>query len=274
MHVSLEALQNGDRAPHRDLRTAVRRFGLHTELHRPSTERHLLLPDAYVELHVYAGASWYEGADGVRRPLPPAFVIGARATPGILISPGLVRVASVSMHRWRAARLLRLESVQGIRTDVGPELEALGKRVARLLEEGGGDEALARVEAWLLDRMPKDDEVHEALDAAFFELHATQGAARIAPLAAELGLSVRQLERRFKDIAGVSPKGMARLIRFSAAHERIELDASANLAALACELGYTDQAHFIREFRGFSGITPGQYARTMQNAVRARLTAD
>ncbi|WP_394848489.1 helix-turn-helix domain-containing protein [Pendulispora brunnea] len=272
IHVGVEALDQGGRAAHPDLRAAVRRCGLHVEFHSPSMERHLILPDAYIELQFYSGACWFEGPDGQARPLPPVFVMGTRSAPGCLVARGLTRVAGVSMHRWRASRLLRLENLHGICTDVGPELQQLGRRVVRLLEEGGGHEALEHIEAWLLARMPKEDDTQEAVDAAGLELHVSRGAARIAPLAAELGLSVRQLERRFKDVAGLSPKALARLIRFSDAQERIELDPNMSLAALACELGYADQAHFNRDFRSFSGITPGQFAGVMQKARRAEAT--
>ncbi len=271
--VSLEISQHRKRRARPELRAAVRRLGLHAELHRPSTERHLILPDAYVELQFCAGTCWYEEPGGGRQVLPPVLVVGPRSAPVYMVARGLTRGITVSMHRWRAARLLRIENVQGTRTDVGPELEALGRRVVRLLEEGGGGEALERVEAWLLDRMPKDDDAQRALDAACLELHATHGTARIGPLAAELGLSVRQLERRFRDAAGLSPKSMARLIRFSEAHERIELEPSTSLAALACELGYADQAHFNRDFRTFSGFTPGQFAQEVHRARRAKSTA-
>ncbi|WP_394837985.1 helix-turn-helix domain-containing protein [Pendulispora rubella] len=268
--MKVEALDQGGRAAHPDLRTTVRRCGLHAEVHTPATERHLILPDAYIELQFYTGACWFEGADGQARALPPVFVFGTRTAPGCLVARGLTRVASVAMHRWCASRLLRIENLQGICTDVGPELQELGRRVVRLLDEGGGPEALAQVEAWLLARMPKGDDAQEAVDAAGLELHESRGAARIAPLAAELGLSVRQLERRFKDAAGVSPKAMARLIRFSDAQERIELDPGTSLAALACELGYADQAHFNRDFRGLAGLTPGQFAQVVRSSRRAQ----
>ena len=74
-------------------------------------------------------------------------------------------------------------------------------------------------------------------------------------LAAELGWSRRHLAARFRDEVGVSPKALARLLRFERA---LELLGTRTLADIAYECGYYDQAHFNRDFRAFAGATPGE----------------
>ena len=82
-------------------------------------------------------------------------------------------------------------------------------------------------------------------------------------LAARFGLGVRALQRLFAEYVGVSPKWVIQRYRLHEAAERIarmrpeELDG----AALAADLGYADQAHFIRDFRRWVGFTPAEYAR-------------
>jgi AraC-like DNA-binding protein len=82
----------------------------------------------------------------------------------------------------------------------------------------------------------------------------------VAEVARLLGLSERQLERRFLERVGVTPKRFATLRRF----ERAIASASTtpSLTAVALDAGYYDQSHFIREFRRFTGVSPGTLLRT------------
>lgn len=69
-----------------------------------------------------------------------------------------------------------------------------------------------------------------------------------------VSVGMRQLQRSFKDSMGTTPKGYLRIIRFRNA--LASLNDSYELAELAYELGYADQAHFIREFKEFAGQAP------------------
>ena len=71
------------------------------------------------------------------------------------------------------------------------------------------------------------------------------------------GWSRRHFAVRFRDELGMPPKALARLLRFERAVKRLR--AGDELADLALEAGYYDQAHFNRDFRAFAGITPTEY---------------
>jgi len=75
----------------------------------------------------------------------------------------------------------------------------------------------------------------------------------VARVAAHLGVSSRQLERRFQRCVGLSPKFFARLRRFQRVFPELEHEGWVGAAA-AC--GYYDQAHLIRDFRAFAGEPP------------------
>ena len=84
---------------------------------------------------------------------------------------------------------------------------------------------------------------------------------RVEALAAEVGLSVRQLQRRFADHVGISPKAVIRRYRLYEAAERARLGTTVDWASLAAELGYSDQSHLTREFSSVFGLPPERYAR-------------
>jgi AraC-like DNA-binding protein len=85
------------------------------------------------------------------------------------------------------------------------------------------------------------------------------GQVRIDDLAFQAGLSARQLRRLFLEQVGVSPKHFCRVIRFRNSLSRLPRAGRGEWAEVALVCGYYDQAHFINEFRQFSGCTPGEF---------------
>lgn len=91
---------------------------------------------------------------------------------------------------------------------------------------------------------------------------------RVADLAARVGVTVRKLQRVFGSHVGVSPLWVIRRFRVQEAAERVARGDVTDWSSLAHELGYFDQAHFIREFKAQVGHTPGAYAARCLEATR------
>jgi AraC-like DNA-binding protein len=81
--------------------------------------------------------------------------------------------------------------------------------------------------------------------------------ARVAAVAAELGVSARQLQRRVTDAVGYGPKTLARVLRF----RRLQALPAAPLVELALEAGYADQAHMTSEVTHLAGISPVRFLK-------------
>ncbi|QTZ92695.1 helix-turn-helix domain-containing protein [Streptomyces auratus] len=84
---------------------------------------------------------------------------------------------------------------------------------------------------------------------------------RVADFARSEGMSLRALQRLFAGYVGVSPKWVVLRYRVHEALERAASDAEVDWAALAAELGYSDQAHLIRDVTATVGVPPTAYAR-------------
>ena len=160
-----------------------------------------------------------------------------------LTPPAARRLLGVPMHEL-LGRVVPLDAV----LDGGTLLEELA-------EAGGWEQRFARLDAELSRRLEAAPPSHPAVRAAYARLTATRGAVPVGVLAEELGWSRRHLAARFRDEVGVSPKALARLLRFERA---LELLGTRGLADVAYECGYYDQAHFNRDFRVFAGATPGE----------------
>ena len=81
--------------------------------------------------------------------------------------------------------------------------------------------------------------------------------ARVAAVAAELGVSARQLQRRVTDAVGYGPKVLARVLRF----RRLQALPAAPLAELALDAGYADQAHMTAEVTRLAGTSPVRFLK-------------
>lgn len=91
-----------------------------------------------------------------------------------------------------------------------------------------------------------------------------EGQLSVGTMAQDFGLSIRQFERSFKKCAGFSPKLYMRIARFSNAIRTYNAQ-DTTLTALAYACGYYDQAHFIEDFKTFSGVSPKVYFRSMRD---------
>jgi AraC-like DNA-binding protein len=83
--------------------------------------------------------------------------------------------------------------------------------------------------------------------------------ARIGRMANEIGISHKHLLREFERCVGLTPKVFARICTFQRVIHSVGQRAGVNWSEAAARCGYYDQAHLIREFRAFSGLTPANY---------------
>jgi AraC-like DNA-binding protein len=90
----------------------------------------------------------------------------------------------------------------------------------------------------------------------------------IGDVVRELGVSHRHIASTFREAVGLGPKTYQRIMRFNRSLDLLKGDPSPSLADLADRLAYSDQAHLTREFREFSGMTPGEYSRLSPSHVR------
>jgi AraC-like DNA-binding protein len=93
--------------------------------------------------------------------------------------------------------------------------------------------------------------------AALALIHKSKGNIRIKELASELHTSQSPLEKRFRQVVGATPKKFASIVRLK--HVIQQYNPQDSLTSLGYEAGFYDQAHFIKEFKAFTGQTPDDF---------------
>jgi len=114
-------------------------------------------------------------------------------------------------------------------------------------------EKIAVVEQFLSSRLKKPEQDKLVL-AALALIHASKGTIKIKELSKRLHISQSPLEKRFRQAVGTSPKKFASVVRLKQAIHSFSPKHS--LTSLGYEAGFYDQAHFIKEFKHFTGETP------------------
>jgi AraC-like DNA-binding protein len=117
-----------------------------------------------------------------------------------------------------------------------------------------------RAEVLLQKYMPIRDEHVPLLTMIVDAVASDRAIVRVEQLVAQFGLSKRALQRLFHEYVGVTPKWVIQRYRLFEAAEQLAAG-NTNGARVAHELGYFDQAHFIRDFKALVGRSPLEFAR-------------
>jgi AraC-like DNA-binding protein len=165
--------------------------------------------------------------------------LGAKLTPGALRAFGIARPSGLRDVSVAAESLLNGDRGEWPMEDLVSGIRAL--------------------EAYLLSHGPKHDSVSSKADEIVRTAEADRNIVAVSQLADAFSLSVRSIQDVCNRAIGVSPKWLIRCFRLQDALERLETGIDVNLSALAQDLGYFDQAHFTRDFKQITGVSPGRY---------------
>jgi AraC-like DNA-binding protein len=224
-------------------------------------------PDACIELILNFGVPYVlQTEDLTDREMPMAFLVSLQKKPLLFRAEGTVKLVATRFYAWGALPFLAFDyqSSGPVTIATGDEWLNLSEKLKPRIAADDYDGAFAEVEDFLIGKLLKAHFDLKKIQIASQLLYREKGQFRVSELADYCNLSERQLQRQFQDVIGVSPKTLARTIRFEEIRSRVMFSPETNLTDLAYEFGYTDQAHFIRDFKEFAGKTPGEFALEMQ----------
>ena len=128
-----------------------------------------------------------------------------------------------------------------------------------LLTSGNIPQRIQLIESFLISKQTQPTRADTIIANCVEVIMRSQGKIGVADLAQQMKTTRRQLERRFASSVGMSPKRLARAVRLQAALRMLEQKKFDSLTDLAYENGYYDQAHFIRDFKEFTGTSPKSF---------------
>lgn len=229
-------------------------------LDRPARVR--ILPNACVDVVLYASEPPQgEGLASIVAPPHRSYVVGSTLRSFIVRSVGWRHILGASISPMGVQPLLGLpaavigESVALLQDVIGNRAGEIEDRVFNGPREG----ALRRLMEVFMETRRAIEPTPTVAQHAVRLVQGAHGRQRIDAIAGDLNISARQLERQFLAHVGLPPKLFARLVRFDRAVRDLGGRGTTSWSQFALAHGYTDQAHFINEFKEFGGVTPAEF---------------
>lgn len=221
-------------------------------------------PDSYVELIFNYGAPMLlVNEDGTSIELPRVVLNRLQKGPLRFQVLGQAQFIAVRFYAWSIQPLFDTTPYSVV--PLGGRWNDLADSLAATVRTRGESEAVAELQQIMVDAYRR---VHPNALAvgrtAGNLLYASSGLIRMEEVADRSYLSLRQLERRFKELTGITPKSFARLVRYEAVRNRLYTDPTQPLLDLVYEYGYTDQAHLTHDFKTYTSLTPSAFAAYVQ----------
>ena len=206
-------------------------------------------------IHIYDSAN-----TAIYSSFKPAVFCGARTDCFVIDTCAQERVAGIQFRPGGAFPFLGMPA--GEVAQATYSLDEVWPRDAqrmreRLMAAVDVHRIFAVLEEELIARLRPAIGLHHAVPFAVTRL--SRGM-RVREVAEQIGLSSRRLNDLFERQTGLTPKAFQRVRRFQRALRSLHAGREEQWADLAAACGYYDQAHFIHDFREFSGMTPGEYA--------------
>ncbi len=130
------------------------------------------------------------------------------------------------------------------------------------------DNRIAAVEKFFLTRLPELDETMTLAGHLVKRILQETNIKTVDDLVERAGIGKRTLQRIFNEYVGASPKWVIRRYRLHELVERINSGDKLDLADIALELGYFDQAHLINDFKSIVGYSPLQYQKATGKNIK------
>lgn len=254
------------REPEGSLSGLVRRFHAYAEDHAKPVRRREppsglatlvinLGPTLHVEHPPGTSASFGPGGAffaGLHRRYAVTETSGAQVGVQVMLTPaGARRLARMPLQEVGDGLIDPASLFGGAARELADRLQEAQSHAVRL-------EILTRaMQRLLTDAAPMPRDLQWAMD----RLQASRGRFAIGALSEQIGCSRRFFIARFRNEFGITPKLLARILRFDHARSLLRRGCGRDLAELAAGCGYADQSHLAREFRDFAGYPPSAFMR-------------
>lgn len=230
--------------------------------HNPEKQR--IIPDGCIEMAFVLG-------DDIKRYIsendfilqPRAMVLGQTIDPFYIEPTGYVNTFAVRFYPYGFSNFITtpIKDLANKETPLGLLFgaESSQQLEKKIIEASDTETRIKIVEQFLRDRLSDSATIDNIVVSTVDALLSTKGNTPITTLSHGNPSKRRQLERKFLKQIGMSPKQLSRVIRLQAALKMILNEQPESLTQIAYESEYYDQAHFIKDFKAFTGTIPKDF---------------
>tara|TARA_Y100001972_G_scaffold119141_1_gene160068 strand:+ start:6108 stop:6926 length:819 start_codon:yes stop_codon:yes gene_type:complete len=249
--------------PHPDLAALVKCHWTLEVSASPDTQKQRIIFDGCMEMFFILGVDVMRFTSEDQFIIQPrAMVVGQITKPFFIQPVGYVNTFAIRFYPYGFANFIKVPIIE--LADNETPLDALfGKHASQLenqiIHANSTKERIEIVEQFLLNKLADQVTIDSIVKSTIDTLLKTSGSASITSILSEKPSKKRSLERKFSKQVGMSPKQLGKVIRLQAALKTMINKEADNLTQVAYESEYYDQAHFIKDFKAFTGINPKDY---------------
>lgn len=249
--------------PGKDLDTLVKCYWtLEGPVQVPS-QKQVIVPDGCMEMIFHIGDLYKQYMiDGKSIVQPRCFVFGQLTRPLEIEPTGESKIFSARFHPdgFLPFATMPVKSMENTAVPLTSLFGKDGRELEQTILPAGSDQGrIELLEQFLLKRLTDVEVIDRTVKATVETILTANGQLSIDEVARRVNINRRQLERKFSTAIGLSPKQLSRIVKLQATLKMLLSKQYSSLTELAYDNDYYDQAHFIRNFKEFTGFTPKEF---------------
>ncbi len=250
--------------PHPDLKSVINCYWTLEVPATNDTQKQRIIPDGTIEMAFILGEDikrYTSEKDFILQ--PRAMVLGQIIEPFYIEPTGYVNTFAIRFYPYGFANFVSVP-IKSLANKETPIEKLFGKKQANKLEQeiiqaNNVKKRIEIIERFFLKKLREQLTIDNIVKATIDALLQTNGKASISDILKKDLSKRRQLERKFVKQIGISPKQLGKVIRLQSALKMLLNDENESLTNIAYENEYYDQAHFIKDFKEFTGINPKEF---------------
>ena len=248
--------------PHTDLQSLVKCYWILEVPAESNSERQRIVPDGCIEMAFILG-------DDIKRYTsendfilqPRAMVLGQTIEPFYIEPTGYVNTFAVRFYPYGFANFVTtpIKNLANKETPIEQLFGDAEELEQKIIQATTTQQRIEIIECFLLNKLNDNATIDNIVKTTIDSLLLTKGSSSIKTILKEDPSKRRQLERKFLNQIGISPKQLGKVIRLQTALKMLLNQKTEKLTKIAYESEYYDQAHFIKDFKEFTGTNPKEF---------------
>lgn len=249
--------------PHSELAAYVKCYWTLEGTKEETPQKNTIVPDGTMKLIFHYKDSYrHYPENGTPVILPHCFLIGQLTKPYVVEPLGetgsfIVRFHPHGFLPFTSFSLKAMENTAlPIEHIFGEQGHVLGQNI---LKASSHSERIQLAESFLRSRLREQKQTDEVIQSTIDSIQKTKGQFSVSQFAEQHNINRRLLLKRFSSLVGLSPKQLSKTVRVQSTLKTLLTTEVTSLTSIAYENEYYDQAHFIKDFKEFTGLTPKKY---------------
>lgn len=249
--------------PGNELNTLVKCYWTLESTPESDLQKQRIVPDGCMEMIFHYGDLYKQYLEDGRVIIQPRCFVFGQITSYLDIEPtGKTGIFAVRFHPsgFNPLATIPLKEMENKAVSLEELFGEDGLQLENeILKAQAVTERITIIEEFLINRLVNAESIDRIVKSTVETILSINGQLSVDDLSQQMNINRRQLERRFSTVIGLSPKQLSKIIRLQSVLKKLSNKQFTSLTSIAYEGEYYDQAHFIKDFKEFTGSTPRNF---------------